>query len=259
MPYSLYLEASKEIAIKAGLYIKSQFFNKHSISSKSHINDIVTECDQASEEMIKSYLKNAFPHTSFLCEESKFDGVKGQDTWIIDPLDGTVNFANQVPFFSVSIALWVNDTIECAVIYSPMTEELFTAIKGKGAFLNDQKIHVSNRSDLSQSFGATGFPYLVQNDTQKTLKPIEHLLKKGVALRRLGSACLDLAYLASGRFDIFFESFLEPWDFAAGRLLVEEAGGVLTNFDNAPLPFFTSSSVVASNGILHNSLIQEIG
>jgi myo-inositol-1(or 4)-monophosphatase len=258
MPYSLYLSASVEIAQKAGQYLKSQFFQKHTLESKSHVNDIVTECDKTSEEMIKSYLKTAFPNTSFLCEESKFDGPKEQDTWIIDPLDGTVNFANQIPFFAVSIALFVKNQIQCAVIYSPMTSELFTAIKGQGAFLNDKKIHVSSKSDLLKSFGATGFPYLVQNDVQKTLKPIENMLKKGVPLRRLGSACLDMAYLACGRFDVFFESFLEPWDFAAARLLIEEAGGKITDFENNKLPFFSPSSVVASNGVLQQSLLKEM-
>jgi len=139
-----------------------------------------------------------------------------------------------------------------------MTQELFYAIKDKGAFLNEKKIQVSSKDEIMKAFGATGFPYLVQKNVKKSLNPIEHMLKKGIPLRRLGSACLDLAYTAASRFDLFFESYLEPWDFAAGSLLVKEAGGTITDFENKIIPIFQASSIAASNGHLHKSLMKEL-
>jgi len=252
----VYLEVSQQIALKAGSYLKKHFDQLHHIESKSHINDLVTECDKFSEAFIKKELQEAFPNSSFICEESGEDIHNSSLTWIIDPLDGTVNFTKKIPFFSVSIALLIDKKLSVGVIYSPMTDELFSAKRGCGAFLNGRKIEVSHQNDLSRAFGATGFPYRVQDHVDRSLIPLKKLLERGVPLRRLGSACLDLAYVASGRFDLFFEAHLEPWDMAAGALLVEEAGGKISDFENKSLCFTKSSSCQATNGLLHNEMMQ---
>lgn len=246
------------IAKRAGMYLKEQFHSKHHIETKSHINDIVTECDKNSEEMIKNHLKKHFPDYNFLCEESGIDNKKSVNTWIIDPLDGTVNFAKKIPFFAVNIALKKNDEIIFALTYSPMTDEIFHAEKNKGAFLNHQKIHVSQETLLEKAFGATGFPYRVQDNVSLSLNPIANLLKRGIPLRRLGSAALDLAYVAAGRFDVFFEAYLEPWDYASGVLLVSEAGGKITDFQNNPLTVTKGSTVLATNRHLHSAMHHEV-
>jgi myo-inositol-1(or 4)-monophosphatase len=247
-----------DIAKHAGQYLKEHFLFTHKIESKSHINDLVTECDRTSEDMIKEALKKNFEGCGFLCEESGQDNLNSPYTFIIDPLDGTVNFAKQIPFFAVNIALKKQNDIIFSTTYSPMTSELFYALKGKGAYLNNHQIFVSKQKELSKAFGATGFPYKVQENVKASLKPIENLLKKGVPLRRLGSAALDLAYIAAGRFDIFFESYLEPWDYASGLLLVKEAGGTISDFQNNPLPVTKSSNVLATNTYLHTAMYHEV-
>lgn len=258
MTFDPHLEVAIQAAQKAGEYLKQHFHHKHSLRSKSHINDLVTECDIKAEELIKSHLKQNLPHASFLCEESGLSGEDSPLTWIIDPLDGTVNFAKKIPFFSVSIALKRQEEILLGVIYSPMTEELFYAERSKGAFCNHEAIHVSNTANLEKAFGATGFPYRVQDALKASIKPVERLLSLGVPLRRLGSAALDLAYTACGKFDVFFESRLEPWDFAAGALIVEEAGGMISDFQKNKLPYTKSSSVCASNKQLHEAMMSEV-
>ena len=252
------LKHSIFIAKQAGTYLKDSFNIPHTIHSKSHINDLVTECDKQSEEMIKSYLKQKFPDFGFLCEESGTHQSSSPFTWIIDPLDGTVNFAKKIPFFAVNIALKKNDEILCAVTYSPMTGELFSALKGQGAFLNEDKIAISSLNELSKAFGATGFPYRVHEQVAKSLTPIEKCLSMGMPLRRLGSAALDLAYLACGRFDVFFEAYLEPWDYAPGYLFMQETGAIITDFQNNRLTFTKGSSVVAANQSLHSAMLNEV-
>ncbi len=254
----VFLNAAIQAATQAGSYLKSSFPKMHTIESKSHVNDLVTECDKTSEEMIKETLKRQFPHHGFYCEESGREDSQQDYTWIIDPLDGTVNFARKIPFFSVSIALLYNGKIQVGVVYCPFTEELFTAKKGQGAYLNQNKIAVSSVQTIKKSLGATGFPYVVENRVEACIKPIERLLIQGVGLRRLGSAAIDLAYLACGRFDLFFEVSLEAWDYAAAALLIEEAGGLITDYHNQPLPFTRSSSVMATNNRLHKAFIQEV-
>lgn len=246
------------IAKKAGSYLKDHFLMPHTITSKSHVNDLVTECDSFCEKMIKSELKKHFPDYSFLCEESGYEFTDSDYTWIIDPLDGTGNFAKKIPFFAVNIALKKDTDIIFALTYSPMTDELFYALKSQGAYLNDTRLFVSPTQELKKAFSATGFPYKVQDNVPLSLKPIENILKMGVPLRRLGAASLDLAYVASGRFDVFFESYLEPWDYAPGILLIHEASGTITDFQNNPLPATKGSSVLATNGVLHQAMLNEV-
>jgi len=254
----VFLTAAVQAATQAGYYLKSAFPRVHTIESKSHVNDLVTECDKTSEEMIKDLLRKQFPNHGFYCEESGKEDSKQDYTWIIDPLDGTVNFARKIPVFSVSIALLHEGKIQVGVVYCPVTDELFTAKRGHGAYLNQNKIQVSSVQTIKKSLAATGFPYLVENRVEACIKPIERLLAKGVGLRRLGSAAIDLAYLACGRFDLFFEVSLEAWDYAASALLIEEAGGILTDYHNQSVPFTRSSSIIATNGHLHKAFIHEV-
>lgn len=253
-----HLNLAKETALKAGAYLKTHFHQSHLVSSKSHQNDLVTECDKHSEMLIKESIKKQFSHSSFLCEESGKEMHNSSLLWVIDPLDGTVNFAKKIPFFCVSLGLLVDNVLSMGVIYSPMTDELFTATKSKGAFLNGKKISVTSQKDLKSSFGATGFPYLVEKNVSMSIKPLEKLLSYGAPVRRLGSAALDLAYTACGRFDMFFEAYLEAWDYAAGSLIVKEAGGVVTDYQNQDLTFKTSSSVCAANASLHKDMINKV-
>jgi myo-inositol-1(or 4)-monophosphatase len=252
------LKIALTCAQSAGQYLKEQFHKPHEIASKSHINDLVTECDKTSETLIKNQIKMSLPQSSFLCEESGLETHSSKYLWIIDPLDGTVNFAKKIPFFSVSIALMIEGELELGVIYSPMTDEMFFAQKSKGAFCNHKKLSVTKTAQLQEAFGATGFPYRVQDNVAASLDPIRLLLEKGTPLRRLGSAALDLAYTAAGIFDLFFEASLEAWDYAAGALLVQEAGGLITDFQNKSLNYTKSSSVCAAGKALHAKMIEEV-
>jgi myo-inositol-1(or 4)-monophosphatase len=173
--------------------------------------------------------------------------------WIVDPLDGTVNFAHNIPVFSISIALERKKELLSGVVYQPINRELFVAEKGKGAFLNGQKIHVSSTPLLEKSILATGFPY---NFAENPFQCIEHFIdiaKLGIPVRRLGSAAIDLAYTAAGRFEGFFEVGLSPWDCAAGILLIEEAGGKVTDWNHSPFSLHAKKPILATNGFIHDS------
>ena len=167
-------------------------------------------------------------------------------TWIIDPLDGTVNFAHNIPVFSVSIAACVDGVIVSGVVFHPMAQELFVAEKGKGAYLNAKSISVSKTSDLKNALLATGFPYDVDKDPLNCVEKFAKMQLKGVPVRRLGSAAIDLAYVAAGRWDAYWEVGLHPWDMAAGKLLVEEAGGAISHWDGAPHEIFGYSTMLAA-------------
>jgi myo-inositol-1(or 4)-monophosphatase len=258
MNLEIYLTAAKQTAKNAGDYLIKHFHDAHQISSKSHINDLVTECDKFSENLIKKELSSQFPDHSFLCEESGMDLHENRFLWVVDPLDGTVNFAKKIPFFCVSIALVIDNRLSVGVIYCPTTQELFYATYQGGAFCNDKKILVSDQKDLKSAFGATGFPYRIQDNVEKTIKPIVKLLGMGVPLRRLGSAALDLAYTACGRFDLFFEAYLEAWDYSAGALLIQEAGGLISDFQNKSLTYKKNSSILASNRSLHEAMMSKV-
>jgi myo-inositol-1(or 4)-monophosphatase len=177
--------------------------------------------------------------------------------WIIDPVDGTTNFAHGVALFSVSIALRIDGVLQAAVVYDPMAEELFTAERGLGARLNGQPIGVTRTPDLVDSVVCTGFPYTVREERRRQVDVFSAFLDEARAVRRLGSAALDLAYVAAGRFDGFWEERLHPWDMAAGALLVEEAGGMVTDMDGAPLDLF-AGHIVATNGSLHDRMLSVI-
>ena len=251
--------AAIEAALQAGKFLKDSFYKPHTVSSKEGKKNLVTECDLLAEEMILSFLQNRFPTHSFLSEERGPSGSESFDIlWVIDPLDGTVNFAYQIPLFTVSIAACKEDEVLSGVIFQPMTNELFIAEKGKGAFLNDIKIHVSKEVSLSDSFLAIELPYNIHEDQNSNINPLLYFLRHGISIRRLGSAALNLAYVASGRFDAFFEKDLYPWDVAAGMLLVEEAGGTISLYNGQKKSPTKRSTLLSSNTIIHNELLQLI-
>lgn len=260
------IDKLSELAIKtakeAGAILKKGFGTSFRISSKSGKNDLVTEYDNLSEDYIINAIKKEFPDHSFLAEESGRIGEmkKGKILWVIDPLDGTVNFAHSLPIFSVSIAAVLDGEILVGVIYHPIMDELFAAKKGGGATRNGEKISVSVNPDFEKSLLVTGFPYNIKKNPNSCIDHFVSIIKRGIPVRRLGSAALDLAYTAAGIFDGFWEIDLKPWDVAAGALLVQEAGGMVTQYNKEKYSIF-SKSILATNGKIHNeiskSLIQQ--
>lgn len=252
------LNTAIEAARKAGALLKEGFRSQFSVSSKSRFHDLVTEYDVRSETIIMEHIRTHFPTHSILSEESGNHVNSSDITWVIDPLDGTVNFAHGIPLFCISIAAIQNNYILIGVIYAPMTDELFTAERGKGAYYNGEKIHVTDVSTLSKSFLVTGFPYSVSDNPGHCIEHFSHLVSLGIPVRRLGSAALDLAYVASGRFDGFWEVLLQPWDMAAGTLLVRESGGIVIDYHGKQLNMDTSSSIIAGNSVLAHEILIEL-
>ncbi len=252
------LQTAIDAAQKAGELLKSGFRTQFSISSKSQIHDLVTEFDLKSEAIIIETIRHAFPNHEIITEESGHHVSDGDIIWIIDPLDGTVNFAHGIPLFCISIAAMKGQDILCGVIYAPMTEELFTSEKGKGALMNGQSCRISPQTTLMNAFLVTGFPYSVKENPEHCIEHFSHFVGLGLPIRRLGSAALDLAYIASGRFDGFWEVALQPWDMAAGALLVREAGGIVIDYAGNELNVLHASSIIAGNADITHALQQEI-
>ena len=226
------------------------------VTNKGDI-DLVTEADLASENLIIERIRSYFPQHGILAEESGeaelVGGAKRSEwKWIIDPLDGTTNYAHSYPCFCVSIALEHAGVLEVGVVYDPVRDEMFAAERGNGATLNDRKITVSSVEELKDAMLCTGFPYNVRERPDFT-RDFANFTMAAQAVRRDGSAALDLAYVACGRFDGFWEDGLSPWDIAAGQILIEEARGKVTNFDNEPLSIYTKK-VLASNGLVHDAM-----
>ncbi len=245
-------------AVQAGAVEIRRFFQRDfKISNKEGINNLVTEADHASEKAILAVIKKNFPDHYILSEEA---GVMARDSsykWIIDPIDGTVNFAHGIPLNCVCIAIEHNGEVVMSAIYNPHLEELFFAEKGHGAFLNDKPIHVSRQTEVAKACLVTGFPYTYLDTPNGPLQIFEKFIRKGVPVRRLGSAGIDLCWVACGRFDGFYEHKLEAWDSAAGWLIVEEAGGKVTDFGgNKFSPY--QPHVLATNGIIHDDMLAVI-
>ena len=239
-----------QAARKAGNYLLEALPNKRNITKKGVV-DIVTEADRQAEKIIYEIISKTYPDDQFLAEEGTADGGDSDLTWVVDPLDGTTNYAHRFPVFCVSIALVEKGIPQVGCIYNPNLDECFTAHRGEGAFLNREPIHVSANDQLINSLLATGFPYDIRESDQDNMNNFYTFYKKGAqAVRRAGSAALDLAYTACGRFDGFWEMKLHAWDIAAGILLVEEAGGKVTNFSGGPVDLF-KGEVLASNGNIH--------
>ena len=216
---------------------------------------LVTKADLEAESSIVDTIKSEFPTHSFLAEESHSDAVNAEHLWVIDPLDGTNNFAHGIPHYSVSIAYYENQVAKCGVISNPATGEIFCTEQGRGAWLGDQKVSVSSESDIKHAMIATGFYYDRGYMMKQTLQTIEKLFENNIrGIRRFGSVALDLAYVGCGRYSAFFEYQLFPWDFAAGKLFVEEAGGTATDCAGIKIPIQTTT-MLASNTKLHETLL----
>lgn len=251
----------------AGTLVRQSITRQKTITKKGEI-DLVTEIDCAAEKRIIKIISKTFPDHSFLCEESGATRHGGQarrggqagnskHRWIIDPIDGTTNFAHSLPICSVSIAYEENGVVKMGGVYDPIREELFYAEKGRGAFLNGKKIKVSKTKKLNDALLATGFPYDRRKDPDKYLRIFREFLMQAQEIRRLGSAALDLCYVACGRFDGYWEAKLNPWDKAAGMLILKEAGGKLSDYAGNPLTL-TEPTIVASNGLMHASIVNII-
>jgi myo-inositol-1(or 4)-monophosphatase len=244
-----YREFIEATAREAGALLRERIDDRHTVQYKGETN-LVTEADHLSEGLIVERIRGSFPDHCILAEESPETANGSGFRWIIDPLDGTTNYAHGYPVFCVSIALEAEGKIRLGAVFNPMLDELFTAEKGAGAFLNGRRLKVSRTAELSRSLLATGFPYDIREDRNNNINYFEAMVLNTQAVRRAGSAALDLAYLAAGRFDGFWELKLMPWDVAAGWLLVEEAGGVVTDLHSAPFDLH-SPHILASNGLIH--------
>lgn len=244
------IEAAKE----AGKILKENLGKSVEIGFKGEIN-LVTDIDINSEKTIVQIIRNKYPNHQILTEEG--EGQKGVSShkWIIDPLDGTTNYAHGYPCFCVSIAFEKNGDILFGVIYDPILDELFTAEKGKVACLNGRKIRVSSTDKLIHSMLATGFPYDLRESQNNNLIHFDNFTMSAQAIRRAGSAALDLCYVAMGRFDGFWELKLSPWDVAAGSLIVRKAGGIVSDFKGGAFDIY-SKEILASNGKIHYEMVQ---
>jgi myo-inositol-1(or 4)-monophosphatase len=234
--------------------LKKYFNGTFTISSKATINDLVTEADHASEKAIFKVIQQNHPDHFILSEETGSMPTQSNIKWIIDPIDGTINFANGIPICCVSIGVEENGEMMMGAVYNPFMNELFFAEKGKGAFLNDQPIKVSSKNDLLTSCLVTGFPYQYLDTENGPLQIFEKLIRKSIPVRRLGSAALDLCWTAAGRFDGFYEHKLQAWDSAAGFLIVQEAGGRVTDLKGEKYNPY-QPGIIASNGQIHDQLL----
>ncbi|WP_394787389.1 inositol monophosphatase family protein [Rhodoferax sp.] len=228
--------------------------------NQKQINDFVTEVDQAAEKVIIETLMAAYPGHGILAEESgtEFGAKDSEYVWIIDPLDGTTNFIHGFPFYCVSIALAVQGKIEQAVVYDPTRNDLFTATKGRGAYMNERRIRVSKRVRLNECLISTGFPFRPGDNFKNYLGMMSDLMPKLAGIRRPGAAALDLAYVAAGFTDGFFETGLHPWDMAAGSLLITEAGGLVGNF-TGEADFLEQKECMAANPRVYGQLVTVLG
>ncbi len=252
------LDFAIQTARDAGRLLAERFGRSLQISNKSEL-DLVTESDLASERLIIDRLKSHYPRHAILAEESGASEPADRDKqsewlWIIDPLDGTTNYAHGYPCYCVSIGLAHNGRLEIGVVYDPMRDEVFSAERGQGASLNGRRIRVSPTPTLKSALLCTGFPYDVR-ERNEFARHFANFIMNAQGVRRDGAAALDLAYVAAGRFDGFWEEGLKPWDVAAGVLIVEEAGGRVSNYEGAPINIYTPP-IVASNGLIHAEMMR---
>ncbi len=242
-------------AKEAGKIIKHYFNGTFKIDNKTSINDLVTEVDKFSENKIIEIIRQYFPEHTIISEEVGELIQVSDYQWILDPIDGTVNFAHNIPICCVSIGLLYKGEIILGAVYNPMMDELFFAEKGNGATLNGVPISVSKKSEFKKACLVTGFPYKWPGDSHlHPIKVFERFIMQGLPIRRLGSAALDLCWVACGRFDGFWEYNLNSWDVAAGYLIVQEAGGRITNFDGELYNVFDKETL-ATNGLIHEEML----
>jgi len=245
-------------AIQAGAAQLQHYFNgSFKVTNKEGINNLVTEADHAAEKAIIDVIQLHFPDHFILSEETGEIKTDSPYKWIIDPIDGTVNFANGIPICCVSIALEKDEEMILGAVYNPFLNELFFAQKGSGAYLNDKKISVSTKDAVIKSCLVTGFPYTYLDSPNGPLQVFEKLIRQGIPVRRLGSAAIDLCWVAAGRFDGFYEHKLQAWDSAAGFLIVAEAGGTITDFEGNPYSPY-QPHILATNGKIHQELLDVV-
>ncbi|MDH4217190.1 MAG: inositol monophosphatase [Candidatus Aminicenantes bacterium] len=253
METQVYLEAAVDAAREAGQMLKENLNVSREISFKGDV-DLVTNFDNQSQKMIYDRLSTHFTDHDFIAEEGLEQEKGGDFCWIFDPLDGTTNYAHRFPIFTVSIALVWKGQVICGVVYDPMRDEMFTGIKGGGAFLNGRQIKVSSINELDKSLVATGFPYDLRESSDNNIAHFSNFLTRVQAIRRCGSAAMDLCYVACGRFDGFWELKLKPWDVAAAALIVEEARGRLSDFRNGLFSIY-SQETLGTNGLIHQQMV----
>lgn len=252
------LETAKEAASAAGSILSDYFQNGVTMRTKSASIDLVSDADINAERAIAKVIRSRFPEHGILGEEECSDDKNTEHLWIVDPLDGTTNFAHGIPHFAVSIACYRAGIPQVGVVFNPIRDDWFVAERGKSATANGAAMQVGQQRQLSEALIGTGFYYDRGEMMKATLEAIERLFRQQIhGIRRCGTASLDLAMVAAGQLGAFFEYQLSPWDFAAGRLLIEEAGGKISTCDGKSLPLETTS-VLASNGILHEQVLQHI-
>jgi len=251
------LQGCLEIVRQSGDIVREHWAKPSNVRHKGRI-DLVTQTDLAVEAFLKEKLADLVPGAAFMAEESS-ESEKEPDglCWIIDPVDGTTNFVHRIPQVATSVALWNKDHVELGVVNIPMMNECFSAQRGQGAYLNGAPISVSKAETLGDALVATGFPYDFSGRLDRILERLSLVLPKSQGLRRIGAAAVDMAYVACGRLDMFYEEGLKPWDFAAGLLLVAEAGGKVTNLRGEDLHF--GDVLMASNGLVHQEAVDLLG
>lgn len=256
-PTPHFLRKAKTVAVNAALKagrIITSYTGKNLSVNEKRLHDFVTQADKESEEAIIKTIRSAFPDHDILAEESGLHKQSSECRWIIDPLDGTTNFIHGLPLYCVSIALEINGVISVGVVYEPVRKELFSAVSGRGAFLNGKPIRVSECSEPSKALLATGFPYRDYSMIENYLQLFKYFMTHSAGIRRPGSAALDLCYLACGRVDGFWELFLNPWDVAAGAVIIAEAGGALSDF-NGGNNYIYGGNIIGSNKSMHPWMI----
>jgi myo-inositol-1(or 4)-monophosphatase len=245
------------ISKEAGQLIKDKFGQNLDIEFKTNELNLVTEADKTSEKLITDLIKKKYPSHGILAEEGSEHNTSAEYLWVIDPLDGTTNFAHGLPIFSVSIGLQKNGKTIAGIVYDINQNIIYAAELGAGATANEKKIEVSSNSNLAHSMLVTGFPYDVKENPDKAFERFISMIKSSRAVRRLGSAAIDFCYVAKGVFDGFWEVHLHPWDICAGKLIVEEAGGLVTDFDGNSIDVY-SKRILCSNGKIHNAMIEKL-
>lgn len=260
MPHNTDLLAvAQAAAAEAGAFLKYNIGNVKNIERKQgEETNLVTEIDKASERLIIDIVRRTYPDHDILGEESGAHDARSEYRWIIDPLDGTTNYTHGLPFFCVTIGVEHRGEIVAGAVFDPVAGEMFTATKGGGAFLNGLPIRVSSSAALIESLLVTGFPYNVKENPGRVTERFVAFLPLAQGIRRLGSAALDLAYVACGRLDGYWEVFLHPWDKAAGVLLVKEAGGTVTNFSGDERDIIHDPNTLATNGRIHGAMLDVI-
>ncbi len=251
---SKYLDFSKELAFNAGKILSKYFGNIDSIITKSTPIDIVTKADIESEKLIIDTIQKKFSKHTIISEESDTQDKNSDFKWIIDPLDGTTNFIHNLPIFAVSIGLQYKDETILGVVYNPAADKMFSALKNNGAYLNEKKIKSSSCKTLSDSLIVTGFPYLHDKKWEESFNIFKDFYSKSHGVRRLGAAALDLCFVGMGRFEVFYEFNLKPWDICAGSIIAQEAGAKVSDWNGVKYPD-SGERIIATNGLVHKEAL----